>query len=67
MSDDAFPAEWLENSNIPSPEKDTHSLCLARRWRAPECDNKTRRQPVWFIPEYSLDSAVRYEAVLPSY
>lgn len=26
MSDDAFPAEWLENSNIPSPEKDTHTL-----------------------------------------
>lgn len=28
MSDDAFPAEWLENSNIPSPEKDTHTLSL---------------------------------------
>lgn len=26
MTDDAFPAEWLENSDIPSPEKDTHTL-----------------------------------------
>lgn len=25
MSDDAFPAEWLENSDIPSPEKDIHT------------------------------------------
>lgn len=63
MTDDAFPAEWLENSDIPSPEKDTHTLS-PWPWRrgAPEFDNKTRRQAVC-----RFDSAVRHVAVLPSY
>jgi len=61
MSDDAFPAEWLENSDIPSSETHTETQTHSPwpgRWGAPEFDIRTRRQPVWFIPEYRLDSAI---------
>lgn len=62
MSDDAFPAERLENSDIPSLKK---TLSLSPRpgtggggyQGVVESDNKSGRQTVWFMAEYRRESS----------